>query len=70
MRKFILGISMFLCGILGAVGWMISCAIINQRFSGLELIDILDGSNLIIFGIFVVMALIGLVISIFQSIKE
>lgn len=70
MKKFILGISMFLGGIIGAVGWMISCAIINQNLSGFELIEVLYRSDLIIFVIFVVMTLVGLVISFLQCRKE
>lgn len=70
MRKFILGISLFFGGIIGFIGWVISIVINNGGMRGLSIIEILEGSDLLVSGIFISLVLIGLFISLFECKKD
>lgn len=70
MKTFILGITMLVSGIVGFAGWIIGCAINNGEMTGLKLFETLGGSDLLIAGVFVLMMLVGLFISFFESKKE
>lgn len=63
MRKFILGISLFFGGIIGFSSWIISSAIINNGMSGIGLVRSLKINDLLGLGVFAVMGLVGLFIS-------
>ncbi len=70
MKKFILGISLFVGGIIGFVGWTISNAIIYTGLPGIGLVGSLKSSELLVLGVFVVMGLVGLFISFFECKKD
>lgn len=70
MKKFILGIALFIAGIIGFVGWIIACVLKIQPGSISVVFNSLNGSDMVITGIFVVMALVGLILSIIESKKE
>ncbi len=69
IKKFILGISLFLGGIIGFSGWIISSAIINSGMSGIAVIGGLRSYQLLILGVFIIISLVGLLISYIESKK-
>ena len=69
IKKFILGISLFLGGIIGFSGWIISSAIINSGMSGIAIIGGLRSYQLFILGVFIIISLLGLLISYIESKK-
>ncbi len=69
IKKFILGISLFLGGIIGFSGWIISSAIINSGMSGIPVIGGLRSYQLLILGVFIIISLVGLLISYIESKK-
>lgn len=70
MKKFILGVSMLLSGVIGFVGWIIACVIKVQPGSNSQVIACLNGTDYIFAAIFLILAIIGLFVAIFETKKE
>lgn len=70
MRKFILGISLFFGGIIGFIGWVIASIINSVDMRGLLILETLEGSDLLICGIFIAISLIGFIISFYECKKD
>lgn len=70
MKKLIFGIGMLNAGVIGFAGWIIACAINNDGMPGLKIFETLNGGDLLITVIFVIMILAGLFVSFFEIKKE
>lgn len=70
MKKIILGASMLLSGIIGFVGWIIACVIKVQPGSNSQVIGCLYGTDYIVAAIFLVLAIVGLFITISEAKKR
>lgn len=70
VKKFILGITLFIGGIIGFVGWVIACVTKVQPGSKSVVLASMRGSDNVITALFVVMVLVGLLIAIIESKKE
>lgn len=69
MKKLILGIGLMLNGVIGAMGWCITAALLVEPGAKSNIWACLDGEEWSVFLIFMVMALVGLLIAI-QSLRE
>lgn len=70
MQKIILGSTMLLSGVIGFVGWIIACVIKVQPGSNSQVIGCLYGTDYIFAIIFLVLAIMGLFITISEVKKE
>lgn len=71
MKKFLLGLALFLGGQIGLSGWLIASTSIVERGGGASIVSALRmGEGVAVAVLFVLMALVGLVLAIYEIVQE
>ena len=71
MKKFFLGLALFLGGQIGLAGWLVASTSIFQRGGVSSVMSALRaGSGVTIIVFYILMSLVGLVLSIYEIIKD
>lgn len=71
MKKFLLGLALFLGGQIGLSGWLIASTSIVERGGGASIVSALRcGDGVAVAVLFVLMALVGLMLAIYEIVQE
>lgn len=71
MKKFLLGLALFLGGQIGLSGWLIANTSLVGRGGGASVVSALRmGEGVAVAVLFVLMALVGLVLAIYEIVQE
>lgn len=71
MKKFLLGLALFLGGQIGLSGWLIANTSLVERGGGASVVSALRmGEGVAVAVLFVLMALVGLVLAIYEITEE
>lgn len=71
MKKFLLGLALFLGGQIGLSGWLIASTSLVERGGGKSVVVVLRcGDGVAVAVLFVLMAIVGLVLAIYEITQE